>query len=193
VTTARRSQRQAQRIAAATATTAASEAIPCITHARGSVARGRVAEHIAGTATVLVDGPPGVVQCGVRLRALLVNLPLRRRSLHLIVASPHRQTRRGQQDPERCYHCQHHLAVVLRCFEVCMIPRSIRNRFLNAGTGPSNMVAAGWSNLTQPQLRALLRSHGQPTDGSEAALAQRVGAFMNDDHDATAGDDDERP
>ena len=52
------------------------------------------------------------------------------------------------------------------------------------------MVAAGWSNLTQPQLRALLRSHGQPTDGSEAALAQRVGAFMNDDHDATAGDDD---
>jgi len=52
------------------------------------------------------------------------------------------------------------------------------------------MVAAGWSNLTQLQLRDLLRSHGQPTDGSEAALAQRVGAFMNDDHDATAGDDD---
>ena len=52
------------------------------------------------------------------------------------------------------------------------------------------MVAAGWSNLTQLQLRDLLRSHGQPTDGSEATLAQRVGAFMNDDHDATAGDDD---
>jgi hypothetical protein len=41
-------------------------------------------------------------------------------------------------------------------------------------------VVAGWSNLTQLQLCALLRSHGQPTGGSEAALAQRVAAFMSD-------------
>ena len=43
------------------------------------------------------------------------------------------------------------------------------------------MVAGGWSNLTRVQLRALLGLHGQPTDGSEAALAQRVAAFMSDD------------
>ena len=53
-------------------------------------------------------------------------------------------------------------------------------------------MAAGWSNLTQLQLRDLLRSHGQPTDGSEAALAQRVAALMSDDRDATAGTGEDR-
>ena len=39
---------------------------------------------------------------------------------------------------------------------------------------------AGWSKLTQPQLRVLLRSHGQPTDGSKTALVQRLAAFLSD-------------
>jgi|EP01046_Picozoa_sp_COSAG06_P037919 hypothetical protein len=41
-------------------------------------------------------------------------------------------------------------------------------------------MVAGWSNLTQLQLRALLRSHNQPADGGEVVLAQRVAAFMSD-------------
>ena len=52
--------------------------------------------------------------------------------------------------------------------------------------GP-NMVAGGCSNLTRVQLRALLHSHGQPTDGTEAALAQRVAAFMSDDSSSSRG------
>jgi hypothetical protein len=51
------------------------------------------------------------------------------------------------------------------------------------------MVAGGWSNLTQLQLRALLRSHGQPTDGSKAALVQRLAAFLSDDGRGVAGDE----
>ena len=47
------------------------------------------------------------------------------------------------------------------------------------------------SGLAQVQLRALLRSHNQPANGSKATLAQRVAAFMSDrTHEAT-GDDDE--
>eukprot|EP01046_Picozoa_sp_COSAG06_P015827 COSAG06_NODE_1027_length_11028_cov_3.385031_7_plen_561_part_00 len=48
---------------------------------------------------------------------------------------------------------------------------------------------AGWSNLTQLQLRALLQSHGQPNDRRKAALVQRLTAFMSDDSEA-AGDND---
>ena len=48
---------------------------------------------------------------------------------------------------------------------------------------------AGWSNLTQLQLRTLLRSHGQPTDGGKAALVQRLAAFLSHDREAT-GDGD---
>jgi hypothetical protein len=39
---------------------------------------------------------------------------------------------------------------------------------------------AGWSNLTQIQLRTLLELHGQPTDGSKAALVQRLTAFLSE-------------
>jgi hypothetical protein len=49
---------------------------------------------------------------------------------------------------------------------------------------------AGWSKLTQVELRALLRSHVQPVDGSKAALVQRLTAFLSDDSGAAAGDDD---
>eukprot|EP01046_Picozoa_sp_COSAG06_P054395 COSAG06_NODE_9677_length_1846_cov_1.724671_1_plen_482_part_10 len=45
---------------------------------------------------------------------------------------------------------------------------------------------AGWSNPTQPQLRALLQSHGQPTDGSKSALVQRLTAFVSDDSEAAS-------
>jgi hypothetical protein len=43
---------------------------------------------------------------------------------------------------------------------------------------------AGWSKLTQAELRTLLRSHGQPTNGSKAALVQRLAAFLSDDSKA---------
>eukprot|EP01046_Picozoa_sp_COSAG06_P010397 COSAG06_NODE_567_length_14186_cov_3.587918_4_plen_479_part_00 len=50
-------------------------------------------------------------------------------------------------------------------------------------------MVAGWSKNTQAELRTLLRSHGQPTDGSKAALVQRLTAFLSDyAHEAT-GDD----
>jgi|EP01046_Picozoa_sp_COSAG06_P028306 hypothetical protein len=48
---------------------------------------------------------------------------------------------------------------------------------------------AGWSNLTQLQLRTLLRSHGQPTDGGKAALVQRLAAFLSDDNKADVDGD----
>eukprot|EP01046_Picozoa_sp_COSAG06_P018192 COSAG06_NODE_1258_length_10078_cov_2.895280_2_plen_504_part_00 len=48
---------------------------------------------------------------------------------------------------------------------------------------------AGWSKLTQVELRALLRSRVQPADGSKAALVQRLTAFLSDGSEAT-GDDD---
>ena len=46
---------------------------------------------------------------------------------------------------------------------------------------------AGWSDLTQIQLRVLLRSHSQPADGSKAALVQRLTAFLSDDSEAQGG------
>jgi hypothetical protein len=46
---------------------------------------------------------------------------------------------------------------------------------------------AGWSKLTQVELRALLQVLGQPTGGSKAALVQRLAAFMDSDCEA-AGD-----
>jgi hypothetical protein len=50
-------------------------------------------------------------------------------------------------------------------------------------------MVAGWSKNTQAELRTLLRSHDQPTDGSKAALVQRLTAFLSDyAHEAT-GDD----
>ena len=48
---------------------------------------------------------------------------------------------------------------------------------------------AGWSKLTQIELRTLLRSRGQPVDGSKAALVQRLTAFLSHDREAT-GDGD---
>jgi hypothetical protein len=50
--------------------------------------------------------------------------------------------------------------------------------------------AAMWSKLTQVELRALLSALGQSTDGSKAALVQRLTAFLRDDSGA-AGDDDD--
>ena len=48
-------------------------------------------------------------------------------------------------------------------------------------------MVAGWSKNTQAELRTLLRSHDQPTDGSKAALVQRLTAFLSDyAHEATA-------
>ena len=49
---------------------------------------------------------------------------------------------------------------------------------------------AGWSKLTQVELRALLRSRAQAIGGSKAALVQRLTAFLSDDSGAAAGDDD---
>ena len=51
-----------------------------------------------------------------------------------------------------------------------------------------------WSNLTELQLRTLLRSHGQPTSGSKTLLVQRFAAFMStaagcDEGPGTATDD----
>jgi N-acetylneuraminic acid mutarotase len=48
---------------------------------------------------------------------------------------------------------------------------------------------AGWSKLTQVELRALLRSHVQPVDGNKTALVQRLTAFLSDDSEATCDDD----
>ena len=48
---------------------------------------------------------------------------------------------------------------------------------------------AGWSKLTQAELRVLLRSHSLPADGSKAALVQRLTAFLSGSG-AAAGDDD---
>jgi hypothetical protein len=51
---------------------------------------------------------------------------------------------------------------------------------------------AGWSKLTQVELRALLRSRAQAIGGSKAALVQRLTAFLSDDSGAfsESGDDD---
>jgi hypothetical protein len=54
----------------------------------------------------------------------------------------------------------------------------------------------GWAKNTEAELRTLLRSHGQPTDGSKAALVQRLTAFLSDGAGEADGDDDdgdERP
>eukprot|EP01046_Picozoa_sp_COSAG06_P032801 COSAG06_NODE_3303_length_5532_cov_4.124425_2_plen_538_part_00 len=59
-----------------------------------------------------------------------------------------------------------------------------------AHTVSPSSTMAGWSKLTQVELRALLQVLGQPTGGSKAALVQCVTAFMTSDD---VGDDSEAP
>jgi uncharacterized Ntn-hydrolase superfamily protein len=44
---------------------------------------------------------------------------------------------------------------------------------------------ADWSKNTQVELRTLLRALGQATEGSKAALVQRLTAFLSDGSEAT--------
>jgi hypothetical protein len=48
---------------------------------------------------------------------------------------------------------------------------------------------AGWSKNTQVELRTLLRALGQATEGSKAALVQRLTAFLADDGSEATGDE----